>query len=115
MLNQDFCETLEHRICEALKNCSDENVKGFWCDGVLLSEPDSYYSRKFIIDNRQTKMKAYIGKDGQTLYTLTLTFGSKALSRYTRSLDIAECIPQTNFGNWFSIDVFNREIEIQLD
>lgn len=115
MLDQDFCETLEYKICEALENISDEKVKGFWCDGVLLSEPDSYYSQKFINDNRQTKLKAYVGKDGQGVYSLKLQFGKKALSRYARNLDIAECIPQTDFDNWFNIDTSKQELEIQLD
>jgi hypothetical protein len=60
-------------------------------------------------------MKAYVGKDGQTVYSLTLKFGSKALSRYARNLDIVECIPQTDFENWFKIDITKKEIEIQLD
>jgi hypothetical protein len=115
MLNQDFCQTLEYKICEALENINNENVKGFWCDGVLLSEPDLYYSQKFINDNRQTKLKAYVGKTGQTVYILTLKFGRKALSRYARDLDLAPCIPQTDFAEWFYIDVDKREIEIQLD
>lgn len=115
MLDQDFCDILEYRISDALENISDEDVKGFWCDGVLLSELDNYYSQKFINDNRQVKMKAHVGKDGQTVYSLTLKFGNKSLSRYARSLDIVECIPQTDFENWFKIDTSKKEIEIQLD
>jgi hypothetical protein len=115
MLDQGFCETLEYKICDAFENISDAGVKGFWCDGVLLSEPDNYYSQKFINDNRQVKMKAYVGSDGQTVYSLTLKFGIKALSRFARNLDIVDCIPQTDFENWFSVDTSKQEIEIQLD
>ncbi len=57
MLYQGFCETFEYKISEALEIISDEKVKGFWCDGVLLSEPDHYYSQKFINNNRQTTIK----------------------------------------------------------
>jgi len=115
MLDQDFCETLENKISEALENISDEKVKGFWCDGVSLSESDKYYSQKFINDNRQAAMKAYIGKEGQTAYDLILKFGNKALSKYARNLNIVDCIPRTNCENWFCIDVSKRAIEIQLD
>ena len=115
MLDQDFCEMLEYKICEVLENIRNEKVNGFWCDGVLLSEPDSYYSQKFINDNRRAKLKAYVGKDGQGIYSLTLNFGNKSLSRYARNLDIAECIPHTDFDKWFSIDTSKQEIEIQLD
>lgn len=115
MLDQDFCEILEYKISLALENLGDEKVKGFWCDGVLLSEPDKYYSQKFINENRQVKMRAYIGKDGQGDYSLTLKFGNKALSKSARNLDISECIPQSDFEKWFNIDTSKQEIEIQLD
>ena len=115
MLDRHFCEALEYKLCEALENFDDENLKGFWCDGVLMSESDNYYSQKFVNDNRQVKMQAFVGKDGQTAYGLTLKFGNKALSRYARNLDIVECIPQTNVENWFKIDTAKKEIEVQLD
>ena len=60
-------------------------------------------------------MQAFIGKDGQTVYSLTLKFGNKALSRYARNLNMVECIPQTDFDNWLKIDILKKEIEIQLD
>lgn len=115
MLDQDFCEILEYKISEALENIDNEEAKGFWCDGVLLSEPDKYYSQKLINDRRQVKMKAYVGKDGQGDYSLTLKLGNKALSKYTRNLDIAGCIPQGDFEKWFKIDTVKKEIEVQLD
>lgn len=115
MLDQNFCSTLEYRISKALENIKDEKVKGFWCDGVLLSEPDKYYSQKFVNDNRQVKMQAFVGKDGQTAYDLILNFGNKALSRYARDLDIIECIPQADSGSWLRVDTVRKEIEVQLD
>lgn len=114
MLDQNFCETLEYKTSEVLENINDENVIGFWCDGVLLTEPDNYYSQKFINDKRQVQMQAYVGKDGQGIYSLTLKFGNKALSRYARHLSIVECIPQTDFKSWFKIDTSKKEIEVQL-
>ena len=67
--------------CEVLENIKEENVNGFWCDSVLQSEPGNYYSQKFINDNRQAKMKAYVGKDRQPVYNLKLKFRTNALSR----------------------------------
>ncbi len=61
MLDQGFFETLEYKITEALEKIIDEKVKGFWCDGVLISEPDNYYSQKFINDNRQIQMSFFSG------------------------------------------------------
>jgi hypothetical protein len=60
-------------------------------------------------------LKAFIGKDGQTEYELTMKFGNKALSRFTRSLNIKECVPNPDKHNWFNIDTKRNKIEIQLD
>lgn len=115
MLDQDFCDYLEYEICKAIELSGNNEIKGFWCDGVLLDHPDSNYSQKFVIDNRQVILKAFIGKDGQTEYELTLKFGNKALSRYARNLDIKECVPNPDKQNWFDIDTKRNKIEIQLD
>jgi len=115
MLDQDFCEFLEYVICKAFEHSDNDQMKGFWCDGVVLNQPDSSYSQKFVNDNRQITLKAFISKDGQTEYELTLKFGNKALSRYSRNLDIKECVPNTDKHNWFDIDTKRNKIEIQLD
>jgi hypothetical protein len=115
IINQDFCEFLEYEICKAFEFSDNDQIKGFWCDGILLNQPDSSYSPKFVNDNRQVKLKAFIGKDGQTEYELTLKFGNKALSRYARNLDIKECVPSPDKLNWIDIDTKRNKIEIQLD
>ncbi len=115
MLDQDFCAFLEYEICKAFEHSENDQVKGFWCDGVFLNQPDSYYSQKFVNDNKQITLKAFIGKDGQTEYELTLKFGSKSLSRYARNLDIKECVPNPAKQNWLGIDTKGNKIEIQLD
>ncbi len=115
MITQEFCEFLEYEICTAFEHSDNEEIKGFWCDGVSLSEVDYRYSQKFVNDNREITLKAFIGKDGQTQYELTLKFGNKALSRYARSLDIKECIPNPDKPNWFNIDIIRKKIEIRLD
>lgn len=115
MLDQNFCDILEYKLCDIFENLNDEKLKGFWCDGILLSENDKHYSQKTLNKNRQVKMQALVGKDGQTVYSLTLKFGNKSLSRYAGNLDLVECIPQTFFKNWFKIDIAKKEIELQLD
>ena len=115
MLDQDFCKFLEYEISKAFEHSENDQIKAFWCDGVLLNQPDNNYSQKFVNDNRQVILKAFIGKDGQSAYELTLKFGKKALSRYARNLDIKECIPNPAKQNWFDIDTKDNKIEIQLD
>ncbi len=114
MLDQNFCTVLEYTISEALRCTNNELTKGFWCDGVVMSEPEIYYTQKYINDNRQVVLHAYVGKDGQTVYTLHLQFGAKSLSRYARKLDLTVCIPDNDGAGWFSIDVSRRVIELLL-
>lgn len=115
MLDRDFCEYLEYLICKAFKHLKSEDVRGFWCDGVLLNQPDNLYSQKYVIDNRQVSLKAFIGKDGQTEHELILLLGNQALSRFERNLDIKECVPNPEKPGWFSVDEKLKRIEIQLD
>lgn len=115
MIDQDFCEFLEYEICKALERSDNEQIKGFWCDGILLNQNDNAYSQKFVNDKRQITMNAFIGKDGQTVYELILKFGDKALSRFARNLDIKECLPNSDKQNWFDIDTERNKIEIQLE
>ena len=36
MLDTDFCMLLEGEISKAFANSSNDKIKRFWCDGVLL-------------------------------------------------------------------------------
>lgn len=114
MIDKEFCDFLEYEICRMFEHSGGHETKGFWCDGVILSETDAYYSKKFVNDNRRTRLKAFIGKDGQAEYELILHFGNKALSRYARGLDLNECIPDPRHENWFTLDVEHKKMEIQL-
>ena len=112
MIDQDFCDFLEYEICKAFKRSEDKAVKGFWCDGIAFSQPDSCYSQKFVSDNREIKLKAFIGTDGQTEYELTLKLGNRALSQFAKNLDIKTCLPKPDKQNWFNIDLKRNKIEI---
>ncbi|MGQ3012450.1 MAG: hypothetical protein ACT6QS_01975 [Flavobacteriales bacterium] len=114
MLDREFRDFLECAICKAFEHSDDDKIKGFWCDGILLSEPDSAYSLKSVNDTRQVRLKAFIGRDGQTEYELTLKFGNKALSRFARNLDIGVCVSDADDPSWFDIDTKRYKMEIQL-
>ncbi|OQP66505.1 hypothetical protein A3860_13550 [Niastella vici] len=114
MIDEDFCNILEWELSAAFKYSDLEAVKWFWCDGVIMSEGEICYTKKYINDNRQTTFRAFIGMDGQTHYKLILLFGPKALSRNARDLDITECIPDPETPDWFSIDTDKKIIEVQL-
>ena len=115
MLNIEFCEYLEFQISKALKNSVSEEINGFWCDGIILKQPDIFYSQKTVNDKKQVILKAFIGKDGQSEYELTLKFGKNSLSRFARNLDIKECIPNPEKPIFFDIDINLNKIKIDLD
>ncbi|MBO9204553.1 MULTISPECIES: hypothetical protein [Niastella] len=117
MLDNDFLIKLEwETIPNALQEIANPETQYFWCDGVMadVEAPDASYTKKFINDKRYLPLQAYVGNDGGTKYKLILHFGPKALSRFARDLSIAECIPDTHASEWFTIDVQNQTIEIQL-
>lgn len=114
-LNADFLSTLEHSIRQALRHLDTDETKGFWCDGILLSEGNAHYSIKSVNANRSVKLKAFLGKDGQTPYELTLLFGGHALSRYARDLSLEDCIPDRPADEWIAVDTAKKQITVHLD
>lgn len=115
MIDQNFCDVLEHAVSGALRYLHSDETKGFWCDGILLSQSAINYSKKHVNEHREVLLKAFIGKDGQTEYEMILRFGDKSLSRYARRQSIEECVPDTDKRNWLVIDTYNKIIEVQLD
>jgi len=110
MLDNEFCEFLEYEISKAFTNSTNDKVKHFWCDGVMLPTFENEYSKKFVNDNRQIVLSTFIGLTGQDKYELTLKFGNKALSKYARDLDISECVPNSENKDWFHIDIERQKI-----
>jgi hypothetical protein len=114
MIDEKFCQLLELRISDFLRKADNESFRGFWCDGVLLPSFESEYSKKFVNDNRKLTLKAFIGYSGQDEYELTLLFGIKSLSKYSRDLELSETIPSDDTQDWMKIDVDKRRIQINL-
>jgi hypothetical protein len=114
MLDQYFCSYLEYEVTKAFSKSPDNLIKHLWCDGILLPAYDKEILKKKVNDTRQIAMTAFIGKDGQDKYELTIKFGSKSLSRYERGLDIKQCIPDPKEVDWYNIDIFNKRMTIYL-
>jgi|GEM_PF-5721278 len=62
---------------EALGELPCPAYRGFWCDGVLMNQTESHYSKKYINDKRKARFRTWIGKNGQSPYDLYLTFGTE--------------------------------------
>lgn len=113
-LDEGFCIFLEYEITRVLGQSDDVLLKHFWCDGVLLPDSVEDYSKKFVNSKRQVVMRAFAGQTGQDLYELTLRFGPKALSRYSRDLSLEECVPDIEESNWLAVDIESKKIVVQL-
>jgi len=114
MIDQNFCEFLEYEICDAFAVSDNEQVKVFWCDGVLLPTFENHYSQKFVNDNRKITMTAFVGKKGEDEYELTLNLGCRALRKYAGGLDISDCIPDFKKPHSFDIDIAKKKLIIRL-
>lgn len=115
MLDQNFCDFLEYYISRACANSTNEQLKHFWCDGVMLPNDKNEFSEKFINNKRKIVMTAFIGMTGQDKYELTIKFGKKAVSKYARGLEISECVPNPESNDGFDINIEKRKVMIQLE
>ena len=93
-----------------------EDLKGFWCDGVSPSPlPESQLAPKQIHDTRQITTTAWLGKSGQEEYELTIHFGRQALSRYAKGSPLDDCIPNEEAKDWLRVDVDHKTAGVWLD
>jgi len=59
-------------------------------------------------------LETFSGESGQDKYELILSFGSKSLSRYTRGLNIRECVPGPEDSGWIEVDQDEKTIIVRL-
>lgn len=111
--NKDFCSALEYSL--DFSQFENENIKSLWCDGVdhlpvdIKSLSVANLKKKPFI-----KTKAWIGKDGQGHYEMTIHFGPEALSNYINRQHLHECIPDTAAHEWIKVDPERNQVEIRL-
>jgi hypothetical protein len=111
--DQEFCTNLEWKF--DFDKMEDERVKGFWCDGIdHFPEDFMSLAKSNIKKERRIKTKAWIGKDGQDVYDLTIHLGDKSIANYISGQSLIECIPADNFNKWIAIDAENLSMEVQL-
>jgi hypothetical protein len=114
MINKAFCELLEYKITAALQKSPDDSLKGYWCDGILLPTFENEYSQKYVNDNRRITLSAFIGIDGQDKYEVVLLLGKNALSKYSRGLNISDCMPEFETTGEFTFDSIRKQLIIEL-
>lgn len=104
---------MEYRLCAVFEKFEDPEISSFWCDGVLVPVPEELYPKK-INDTRRLETTAWIGKDGQTKFTMTVRFGKYALRRYAKGTDLTDTLPDENETSWVTLDLDRKTIEVQL-
>ena len=111
--NKEFCDNLEFKL--DFDNLDKEEVKGFWCDGINHIPNDIKSLLKAnLVNKKELKTNAWIGKDGQGEYKMTIKFGNQSIEKYKQNQSLVNCIPTDNFQNWINIIPEKNEIEITL-
>ncbi|MFK7908797.1 MAG: hypothetical protein AB8B69_26950 [Chitinophagales bacterium] len=111
--NMEFCSILEHSL--NFEELEDEGVKGFWCDGIDHMPRDmKSLSRANLEENKLIKTKAWIGKDGQGEYEMTINLGGQSIENYQLNRSLVNCIPDNNFKEWVIIEPEKKEIQVFL-
>lgn len=113
--DEAFCAHLEFHLSRTFSLSSRPDVKGFWCDGVLhMPMLDEQLTKKSVNDTRVIKTKAWIGKDGQGEYNMSVFFGPLSLKHYTKGIALIDCLPNEKTMDWVIIDTEKRTVDIQL-
>ena len=113
--NEKFCTHLEFHLGQTFKNSDRPEVNEFWCDGVSwIPDLDNQLTQKSVNDTRQIVTKAWLGKNGQDEYEMTIRFGKYSLRRYAKGTEMLDCIPSSNSMEWIDIEPENKKIEITL-
>ena len=105
--NEEFCTHLEYHLGQAFNNSDRHELRGLWCDGIA---PDGLYNQQGMI-----LTTAWVGKDGQGEYEMTIHLGNQALKNYSEGADMIDCLPSSDSMDWIDIDTEKKKIEIKLN
>ena len=112
--NREFCEHLEYHLGRTLANSGDKEHQGLWCDGILDPFLESQLTKKNVNDTRTIVTTAFIGKDGQGKYEMTIRLGPQALRRYAKGSAMIDCLPSEESMDWIILDSDSKRIEVRL-
>ncbi len=121
MFTKDFCDFLEYYISATLAKSKDVEARRCWCDGVLMPEDETAYSVEQVRAAGKILTEAWIdegrvkgGTSGQFLYSASILFGQRALELFNKGEDLKGALPDQGDDSWISMDLQNKEMEIQL-
>ncbi len=79
-----------------------------------MTPNDPQLTQKHVRDTQKIETWAYIGKDGQDKYQMTVRFGKDSLRRYAEGKSLIECIPGAERMDWIDIEIDKKTIELRL-
>ena len=103
--NRAFCDFLEYRICEYFRQIEAEELKGFWCDGIVFET---------MIDNKTALFTAYSGKSGQDKFELLINLGEEFVKRCETSFDVQSCVPNEADTALFTVDTVKKQMYLNI-
>jgi len=114
LFNKEFCTHLEWKL--NLKDLDIKSVQNFWCDGIDNLPVDfKCLSVENIQKTQVIQTKAWIGNDGQKIYSMKINLGKQSLENYKNGWSLIKCIPEDTGDKWITIDEGRQEIEIDLE
>lgn len=75
---------------------------------------DSELAKKYVNDKRKIVTKAWLGYSGQEEYEMTIKLGQYSLRRYSKGIDLLDCVPSGDSTDWVTLDMEKKTIELQL-
>jgi hypothetical protein len=112
-VSSNFLLSLEYQLSKKFSSIPDDNVRLFWCDGILIEE--SIYTEFTIETEKQIIAKAWIGGDGQDVYTMVIKLGKCSIESYLNEADMVSHLPEGDISTWLTIQPDNKTIEVRLD
>jgi hypothetical protein len=109
MINHNFWELLEYRICRELAGFSDNQLRFLWCDGLEPTEIVQDEHGQSIVG------KAYVvGDRGQSSedYTFRLTLAGARIGDPT--IDWESLVPEESATEWLGVDRDRQMLSIHL-
>ena len=114
--NEEFCDTLNWYLMDAMEYRHDKLAHSCSMDGVLMPFIDRQLYKKSVNDTRKIQTTAWALSDwGDILFELTVYFGKYSLRRYARGSRLDDCLPPLEqTPTYVEFDLENRKIELRL-
>ncbi|MFC6998462.1 hypothetical protein [Rufibacter roseus] len=110
-MDENFCSALEYRLSRLFRKSDKKEIRSLWCDGISPAiEPGDNP-----IKSKRIQTKAWIGKDGQEEYSMTILLGYEAIGQNLNGENMIEAIPEGEGDVWIDINTDSRKITVQLN